>query len=91
MKLDTHKTIVVFRVFKDQGDLIALFPALNDYHDHSCESYQHIGQHGAADYRYCISVSRPAKPSEYAALKSELKGIGYNLDVRTRYTKRGVK
>lgn len=84
MKKLTEKTKVVFRVFKDDGSLVALFPnEIADPHN-NIMSYQHIGQHGAADYSYCIQKSRPARPEEYADLVRELQGIGYNLDIRTR-------
>lgn len=80
----TEKTKVVFRIFKDDGSLVALFPnEIADPHG-NIMSYQHIGQHGAADYSYCIQKSRPARPEEYADLVRELQGLGYNLDIRTR-------
>lgn len=78
------KDRVVFRVFKKEGDLIALFP-----HDiitpagHR-NSYQRIGQHGAADYTHCIKATRPAKLSEFRALKLELEQAGYDLEIRAR-------
>jgi len=82
---DKHKTKVVFRVWKGEfeGDVIALFPDIDEGHG-SCSSYMHVGQHSGADYRGVISITRPAKPSEYASLKRELENIGYNLDVRKK-------
>jgi hypothetical protein len=79
-----ERTVVVFRVFKKGRDLIALFPFEDWADDGSCSSYQKIGQHGAADYKYCISASRPATPDEYRSLKRELENIGYCLEVRPR-------
>ena len=64
-------------------DVIALFPEM-DAGFGQCESYMHVGQHSGADYRGVISITRPAKPSEYASLKRELENIGYNLDVRKK-------
>lgn len=78
------KTIVVFRKFKDQGDIVALFPYEPWSGNGDCASYQTIGQHGAADYTGCIKGSVPANESEYSSLKRELEQIGYNLDVRKR-------
>jgi hypothetical protein len=76
--------IVVFRVFKKGGDVLALFPHETwDGRGH-CASYQHIGQHSGADYAHCIQATRPARPSEYRALKTELERIGYRLIVRSR-------
>ena len=79
-------TVVVFRTFKDGGDVIALFPTLVNYPDGACESYQHVGQHGAADYAHCVKITRVATPEEYAPLKAELESIGYRLEVRARFT-----
>ena len=54
---------VVIRVWKgDDSDVFALFPVLPaDNAGNLCTSYQHVGQHGAADYGHCIRNSRPAK------------------------------
>jgi hypothetical protein len=73
--------IVVFRRFPD-GDVIALFPCLaaECLDPWPCQSYMHVGQHGAADPRI-VHDTRPARPHEYAALKAELEQIGYRLAV----------
>jgi len=81
------RTKVMFR--KDwNGDVYALFPEIaatvgNPAH---CLSYQHIGQHCAADYQLCIRASKPAKSAEYAELFAELTTIGYSLEVIQRAT-----
>lgn len=83
MSADTVK--VIFRKFHD-GSVIALFPSIPaDNCAEHCQSYQHIGQHGAAsvDLSYCTV---PARPAEYAALAAELRSIGYVLTIRTRIT-----
>src|SRR5947209_3583641 len=77
--------IVLFRRFAD-GDVIALFPylpaeCLNAW---PCQSYMRIGLHGAADPRI-VDDTRPARPHEYAALKTELEQIGYRLAIRRRF------
>jgi hypothetical protein len=89
--MNEQKTKVVFRKWSkaawSNGDIIALFPEVPaDYNGFHCQSYAHIGQHGAADT--CIIRARtvPAKPEEYAELKAELERIGYVLEVRTRIT-----
>ena len=76
--------IVIFRRFPD-GDIIALFPYLpaECLDAWPCQSYMHVGQHGAADPRI-VYDTRPARPHEYAALKTELEQIGYRLAVRRR-------
>lgn len=77
-------TLVVFRRWKN-GDVIALFPYLPGAPDATtCQSYEHIGQHGAATPHLVIAATRPAKESEYADLKKELHSIGYDLDIATR-------
>ena len=77
--------IVIFRKFED-GAVIALFPYIaavaND--PWPCQSYMHVGQHGAADPRL-VHDTRLANPRDYAALKRELHQIGYRLTVRRRF------
>ena len=88
--MDTEKTMVVFRLYKDKKiatDCIALFPE-DDYGQGFCGSYQHIGQHGCADYHHVIGMTRPATDTERADLKAELEAIGYNLRIVKRYTRR---
>lgn len=64
-------TIVVFRKWP-AGDILALFPTLDEGRGH-CLSYAHIGQHGAADYHGCIRVTQPATEEEYAQLLEEIR------------------
>lgn len=92
MKQDTEKTIVVFRKWRKAYsvsplcDIIALFPELEGSTPLLCQSFEHVGQHGSADYQQCISNSRPATPEEYAATKKELEQVfGYNLEVKKRF------
>ncbi len=78
------QTNVVFRKFKDTGDIIALFVDETNYPDGSIESYMHVGQHSAASYHHVVTITKPAKPDEYEALARELKQRGYSLRVLTR-------
>jgi hypothetical protein len=72
-------TKVVFRKWAN-GDILALFPEVPaDAAGHQCQSYEHVGQHGGADYFLCLNKTRPAQPNEYQSLKSELEAIGYCL------------
>ena len=84
------ETIVIFR--KDRTgwrEPFALFPELPaDQLGIYCDSYQHVGQHCAADYHGCIANSRPAMPEEAAPLLAELKCIGYEPRVLTRASRR---
>ena len=82
---DTCKTKVVFRVWKGQygSGVIALFPEEHEIGGY-CGSYEHVGQHSAADYLGVIHQTRPALPVEYEALRQELESLGYDLEIRSR-------
>lgn len=84
-------TKVIYRKFPE-GDVIALFPELpGDSSPHTCLSYQHIGQHGAASTDLSRSTT-PATPAEYADLERELQSIGYDdLKVYSRFTRQDFK
>jgi hypothetical protein len=78
------QTRVIFRVFKDSPkEVIALFPDIPE-NNNRCMSYQHFGQHGAADYDYCIKITTKATSQDYKELFEELTSIGYNLKVCKR-------
>lgn len=79
-------TKVVFRKFDEDGSIIALFSEQRwSEYQRTINSYQHVGQHGAADYDHCITHSRPASEDEYMPLLVELISIGYeNLRVMQR-------
>ena len=70
-------TEVFFAKFPE-GDVIAVFPnePYNDPESPLVMSYQHIGQHGAADINYMRSLPQ-ATHKEYATLQAELMMIGY--------------
>lgn len=82
---DQDETLVVFRTFKDGGEVIALFPGLNyesgDAGRGMVQSYMHVGQHGEADYTAVITNTRPSTEQEYEDLFGELEALGYNLHV----------
>lgn len=87
MEQDTYTTVVIFRKFKE-GDIIALFPENTGTLDpNTCDSYQHIGQHGAADVGI-IYDTKLATPEEYADLLEELISIGYNPVIYKKYTRK---
>ena len=74
------KDTVVFRKWKDGFGVIALFPEIpTDLYGYYCESYEHVGQHGGADYFGVIMNTRPASTEECADLAEELTNIGYQL------------
>lgn len=77
---------VLFRKFKQGGDIIALFPEQTNRNDYTIASYMHIGQHSNADYDSVISQTIPAKEGEYVNLLTELKNIGYeDLQIMRKY------
>jgi len=81
------KDRVVFRKFKDNGKVIALFPNL-PAHPGRVMSYMHMGQHSEADYPFIISVTEPAYHPETKDLQEELMSIGYDVQIGSRIYKR---
>ena len=81
---------VLIRVWKgDPDDVFALFPTdPADNYGHFCTCYQHVGQHGSADYGHCIASSRPATKAEARPLLQELRRIGYRPRVLQRASRR---
>lgn len=80
-------TPVIFRKFKDNGAIIALFPTLPGTRDPwTCCSYMPVGQHGAASVELFYEDTRPVAVVEHQSLFRELVGQGYDdLRVYTRY------
>lgn len=80
--MNSDKTEVIFRVdnTKDfKGTIYALFPYIQGTNRFgSVLTYQHLGQHSAADYNHCIKTSKPAKPEQYKDLFNELVQQGYD-------------
>ncbi len=82
--------LVIFRKWykqEDGSDVIALFPAEEEPRRPGIvQSYEHVGQHGAADLAGVIERTKPATPEEYASLKRELESppFNYNLKVIQR-------
>ena len=72
--------VVVFRRWRDSGDIIALFPEIPaDLYNDLCGAYEHIGQHGGANCWSVIQQTLPVELHEAETLAEELTGIGYNL------------
>jgi hypothetical protein len=85
-------TVVVFRKFKDNGEIIAVFPQVpgstrNWYY---CETYVRCGQHGCMDISDIIRLTKVATPEEYIHLQNELEGapFHYLLYLRNRISKK---
>lgn len=87
----TDKTIVLFRAEKHgnfKGDVTAVFPCIPGSSEHDMSCYVHIGQHSSCTMEWYYTT-RPARPEEYADLKTELENYGstdsrYSLDIRRR-------
>ena len=67
---------VVFRKWRDSGDVIALLPSIEANYGRMM-MYEHVGQHGEGDSQVVMSKTVAAKPSEYADLMRELGQVGY--------------
>jgi hypothetical protein len=81
----TEKAVpVLFRKWRKSGDVIALFPTIlaDCSSGGRVESYEHVGQHGGADFYGIMRESRPARPSEYAALARELRSAPYRYKLK---------
>lgn len=73
-------TLVVFRRWRDTGSIIALFPEIpSDINGYFCEAYEHVGQHGGADFHGVMRATKPATDEEAAPLAGELVNLGYRL------------
>ena len=81
------KTKVIYRKFKDGEEIIAVFPELSYPGFVSRKglvlSYEHIGQHGEADYDHIIKMTTIAFPKDYEVLKAQLEDLGYDLEITT--------
>lgn len=77
MKKDIRKPCVRFVYLEDS--VIALFPDEVADSKGNIDSYQHIGQHGAASPELMDNMRADA--NDYAALATELEGLEYNLEI----------
>ena len=77
------KDRVIFRQWRDNGDIIAVFPD-NEANYGNFMMYEHIGQHGEGDYWGILPKTTPAHPLRYKPLFDELMSIGYDLRVCRR-------
>jgi len=77
---------VIFRAWIYGCEVIALFPEIAfDTIGYNCQSYMHVGQHGAANPNSILSDTRPARPDEYRKLYKELTDMGYDLKIIKRF------
>lgn len=91
-----EKTKVIFRKFKKDQEIVAIFPEeLGNNQYYTCSAYCHFGQHWNVNIFDVINISVPALESEYNALKAELDSIGYDLEIikrnRRKFTETRIK
>lgn len=87
--MNEQETLVIFRRWRDTGGIIALFPELpSDYEGRFCDAYEHVGQHGGADYLGVVQATRSASVDEAGDLIAELTRIGYRLKPAKRVSQR---
>lgn len=79
-----EQTRVIFRTWRDTGEVIALFPDEPWGYGGEVASYLHVGQHGGVSYPHVIAATRAATEEEIAPLRAELTRIGYHLIERRR-------
>jgi hypothetical protein len=89
-ELDEPEVPVIFRKWKSTGDVLAIMPTLSaDVYKHwLCDSYMHVGQHGACNLQEVIPKTVLATEEEYRNLKAELERYPYfyNFKVYQRET-----
>lgn len=80
------ETVILRRWRGEPKSVIALLPDIPADDSGHIQPYEHIGQHGGADYNLVISRTVPAYEHEDDAkdLLKELQGRGYELVVRKR-------
>lgn len=71
-------TTGVFAYFPEKIDLVDHWFDKNKTENRAC--YSHIGQHSGCHPDYA-NECKPATPEQYADLKKELEGLGYNLEI----------
>lgn len=64
----TKPTIVVFRRWREGGEVVALFPFQPEAGGR-CQSFMHVGQHAAADYARTLAATEPASAVESADVR----------------------
>jgi hypothetical protein len=75
-------TAVIFRKWRDTGNVVAIFPAIpGDVQGRYCQMYEHVGQHGDGDYLLVVGRTVLATPAEYADLKRELEAEPYKYQL----------
>jgi len=93
MEKDKHKTLVIFRKWKSDGSIIAIFPFEAWSGPYDCASYMHVGQHGGCSPLLPSCTDLTCKPSllETKPLQRELEGLGYSLNIGQRMPRNAIE
>lgn len=85
LNTQTETTDMAFLIDQTEeiGQVLAIMPAhaATVGRPNHCTCYVHVGQHGACDLDAALHYYDEASPDEYADLKAELEGLGYNVRV----------
>jgi hypothetical protein len=83
---DTEETTVIFRTWLDEPKTcIALFPYEPGTNDlATCQSFEHVGQHGSAHLAGVMERTRAATEREATELAVELQCTPYQYKLRVR-------
>lgn len=69
---------VCFRAYRDNGEIIAIFPAMPEsLNGYRCAVYAHMGGHAATNPQDMVAMTKPATEEQYTDLLRELVSIGY--------------
>lgn len=79
-----YARVVVFRVYKATGLVVALFPHELVDDVSYCLSVNAEGKYVALSYERTMRATRVATPQEYEGIKVLLESAGYTLDIRER-------
>ena len=94
-RIDQHdeREPVIFRKWRGDGEVIALFPQIPaDNGGLLCLAYERVGEHGAASIPVVIRQTRLATQEEYRQLLEYLQHRrGYRLRVMRRVTRHDVE
>jgi len=87
--MNKEQTLVIFRRWRDTGDIIALFPELpSDCQGWFCDAYERVRQHGGADFHGVVQATKPVAVDDATDLIEELTRIGYRLKPIKRASQR---
>jgi len=79
--ISTKETKVIFRAYKDDGEIIAMFPEEVGTDDpYTCASFQR-GRHYTCYPSGLVQITTSVEPEKYQILKEQLESMNYKLKV----------